>query len=646
MRRGRRSSAIAGAAVLAAALVTSSAARAALTSSETAQIRGYVAAATHADRVRALVARPDLSEDESAAAMTAAIGGITLDMPHLLYLDGIVHGAPSPAARPVLAEAVVRGVLARIEALYAAHPADLERNVPALDEIRRGYDLAAIQISGPDPAITDSTRADLGRALIDHVGREAPLLRLDQPVGPNVAGLRAQLSLSILESLPDGPTRKVDAADKLHLTGARRATLIQTGVLVLDRGGDDDRLAQVRAVIDRLPQIRGEVEALWVTATTGPMRARGAVVTADDVVGPLGEAGSPWGPEADPPQVSALTVSVARALAHAVVSKATNARPVLGVQVKVDGPPQAPEKDVERVLGMLVVDPARTLDVASSRFLAGDPKTAAWLGDAMGALAVGAPPSEANAKEGLVFPLGTATVTHVTLAPTGNATAFKLDGHLWRIDRDEHASVTSLKRDGVPVTLSMLPAARVAVTAGNAWNGAGLVFARLAGSPKVAISAGPKIRVVGSSVADAVSTPAPGDDVTIDADLHVDGGAAGVVVRALPGNTGIRGVSLLLVPGAPPHAVLVAGDGSGNDIALGPAVEVRPASVEHVKLVVKGKQLTVTVGPAGNGASATLTSALPDDLLHGDVALRAYPGVTLEVSRWHMTGSTKVAGKK
>ena len=114
------------AAAIAAVLALSGPAGATLTSSEGEQIRGYVAAADHADRVRALVARPDLSPDESAAAMTAALATLPLDERHATFLATLVSGAPTAATRPVLVRAIVVGLLARVDALYAAVPARKE----------------------------------------------------------------------------------------------------------------------------------------------------------------------------------------------------------------------------------------------------------------------------------------------------------------------------------------------------------------------------------------------------------------------------------------------------------------------------------------------------------------------------------------
>ncbi len=626
------------AALLVAALVVAPTASATLTTSEAEQVRGYVERADHADRVRALVARPDLTPDESAAVMASALGGLALDDRHAAYLAEMVRGAPTAATRPVRAVAIVRGLLSRVDALYAAHPADLERATPALAEIGLAYDFAATQVSGPDTSMTDASRAEVGRALSDHVGRNASLLRLDATVGPAVARLRAQIALTMLDSLPDGPTRKIDAADKLGVSGARRAVLVDMGLLVLDRGGSDERLAQVRAVLDRVPQAREGAVALYIGDAQAALRSRGRVITVADAAGPLGEAASPWGGEADPPQVAALTMSVARGLANAAVARASDKRPGLGVQIGQDG--GAP--GVATVVAMLVVDPSRTVDVASARLVSGRRETAAWLADALGVLAVAAP--SADPHQGLTVPLGLTQATHVALDPTGSVNAFRLDGHLWRLEREGSGAVSAIKRDGAPVALSMLSTARVVATDGNSWSGAGLLFARLSGSPRVAISAGPRVRLVGTHVGDAILAQAPGDDLTVEADVHVDGGPAGIVLHALAGSMTFSGVSLLVVPGAPAHAVLMVADGSGNETAVSPAVEVPAAPVLHVKVVIKGKQLTAGVGPAASPVS--LSFSLPDNLLHGDVALRAYPGVTLEVSGWQVSAAAGNASKR
>jgi hypothetical protein len=600
-------------------------AHAALTVSETEQVRGYVAGNAHADRVRALVARPDLSADESAAAMTAALAGIELDA-RRAYLADLVANGPSAASRPVLAAATARAVLARADAVFAAHPADLDRNA-ALDEIGRAYLVVATEAQ--DPAVPDAERAALGKALADHLGRQSALLKLDVPVAAGIGRVRAIAAIALYDSMPDGPTRRVDAADKLGLTGPRRALLVETGVLFVDAGGPDARVTAARALLERLPGARDGVEAIVVGDARSPLRARGLVATAEDAPPTrLADATSPWAPEAEPAPIEASTMAIASGLALAAVRKAAARRPALGEAIARDGG----EAQVAQLVAMLAVDGTRTIEVVAARSLAGKRATLASLADAIGALAVFAPPS-ASPSEGLRIALGGGTATHVSLEPTGATTALRLGPHTWRFERDATGAVTALHRDGVPVTLSMLGATRVPATQGNSWSGEGLVFARLAGAPALAMAAGPRLRLVGSSVFDAVSAPGPVGDVTLEADLRLDG-PAGVVVRAVPTPAGFRGVSLLVVPGTPMHAALLAADGAGTDTAAAPVVEVLAAPVVHVRMAVRGKKLEAQVG------AVPLSLDLPDDFAQGHVALRAYGGTTLEATGWRVSDAS------
>jgi hypothetical protein len=132
-----------------------------------------------------------------------------------------------------------------------------------------------------------------------------------------------------------------------------------------------------------------------------------------------------------------------------------------------------------------------------------------------------------------------------------------------------------------------------------------------------------------------VSTPAPGPDVAVEADVRVDGGPAGVVVRAVPGSVGYRGVSLVVVPGAPLRAALLVADGHGAETAAAPILEIPNAASLHVRIVAQGNRVEAQIGAVGGkGAVATVSATLPDGYAHGDVALRAYPGANLEATSW------------
>jgi hypothetical protein len=289
-------------AVLLACLVVAPRASAALTASETEEVRGYLATESHADRLRALVARPDLTADESAAAIAAGLSGLGVDERRIAFLRDAISGAPAKASRPVLAVAMVRGLLARAEALYAQHTADLERSADLAD-IARVYSFATTEVIAGD----DAARAVVLRALADHMGREA-VLALDAPVTMNVARVRAQAALALYDALPQGPTARVDGADKLRLAGARRSALVGLGVLVLDAGKGDTRVAEVRAMLELFPGAREGVEAIFVGDANATFQGRARVVATDDAPdGVLSSSASPWSEEAAPPTVPAST---------------------------------------------------------------------------------------------------------------------------------------------------------------------------------------------------------------------------------------------------------------------------------------------------------------------------------------------------
>ncbi|HEY8089812.1 MAG TPA: hypothetical protein VIF09_18255 [Polyangiaceae bacterium] len=606
------------AAVVAGVVSAAVPARAALTASEAAEVRGYVETLTHADRVRALVARPDLGADESAAVMTSALAGAGLDERRMAFLGDVVHGGPSAASRPVLAAAVVRALLGRAETIYAQHPADLAQSA-GLGEIGRAYWFVAGEVSSPEAGLTESTRAEIAKALAEHFAREAGVLHLDVAVPVPVARLRTQAAISLLDAMPDVPTRRVDAADRLALTGVRRAALVETGILVTDSVGSDGRVSDVRGLLERLPGAREGVEAVFSGDARAAFRGKAPAVATDDAgPGALSDAASPWSPEAGPPAMEASTLAVARGLADAAVRRAVDRRPALRASVDHDGPAA-----VAGTGAMLAIDGPRTLLVAAARSMAGKQDTLAAFADALGALAVFAPP--APPADGLAVALGHGRVTHLSLEPSGTVSAFHFENHQWRIERDPSGGVVGLRRDGAAVTPAMFPSARVAATEAASWKGEGLVLARLSGAPRAVIGAGPKVRLVGSSVHDCVSTPAPADDVSLDADIHVDGAPGGLVLRALPGASSFKGVSLLLLPGTPAHALLLTADGSGNDLAAAPAVPVPPGTL-HVHLVARADHVEATLG------ALHLTATLPKDLAHGDIAIRAYPGSTVEVS--------------
>lgn len=624
-----------GVGVAAALAAVAGESRATLTASETEQVRQWIASAqpANAQRVRALVARPDLSSDEAAAALSGAMTTLPLDDGRAAFVREVVFGGASTASRPVLAPAAVKALMARADALYAQHAFDLDRSAAPLAELSRAYALVD-EIASADASanVTDSARDACTRALADHAARNAATLRPDAPVTESVARVRAQAAIALYDLTADSATRRVDAADRIGLTGSRRAALVDAGVLILDAGGLDAaaHVDAIRALADRTPGARDGVEAIliFVGVDARGLRARGgAVVPVADVPdAPLSPATSPWGADADPPPgVRTTDVAIARALASAAVRRAMDRRPELRAVTERDGG----EAGVANAATMLVIDAPRTLSAAGARFLAGHPEAASRVADALGALAAFG--NAGDAKEGLAMTLGraragggteAARVTHVSLAPSGVATAFQIDHHLWRIAPDESGAL-SVRRDGAPVTADALPNGRIPVDGGPAWTLGGVKLARLAGRPFAGVD-GARIRVVSGSGSDAIGTKAPGDDVVVEADVTVHDGPAGIVVRATLPRTYLRAAWVAVTPDG--HAQIVTSDGAGLEKQEADVVIPGGAPTQHVRVVVKGASLEATVGSAALGAT------LPPFLAHGDVGFRVAPGASLEAS--------------
>ena len=488
--------------VAGAILVSASAAWASLTPSEAEQVRHEVSRAQNVDRVRALIARPDLSIDEAAAVMVGAIGATPIDAEHVAFLRELVFGSGSAASRPTLAVAVVRGLLGRADALLT-HASALERGSVALAELAAVYGLVEdVVAADPQANVTDTARAECARALASHFARNASVLRPDEPVAPALANVRAQAAIALFDATPDAPGRRVDVANNLGLTGARRAALIELGTLVLDEGGSDARVSALRSLLDRVPGAGDGAEAIVVGDKQAPrLRARGGAVVAVGAAPAYAvtEARSPWGNEVPPPPIDEATMALVRDLASTAVKRALDQRPQLRAAVEHDGG----EAGVTTLAAMLEVDADRTLDAAAARLVAGKRESVAWLSDAIGALAVFAPPAKGS--DGLTVRLGRASAagsstvraTRVSLDAAGSASALQVDAHTWRIARDDRGTVTGLSRDASPVTAKMLPNAPPPAEQATSWAGGGLVFASLAGLPRAAIVAGPRVWVYG-----------------------------------------------------------------------------------------------------------------------------------------------------
>ncbi len=661
-----------GAFVLALALAFGAArsADAALTSSERGQIRDFVARGQveNAARVRSLVARTDLTAEESIAAVTEALVPVPFVEQRAAFLRELVFGVASASSRPLLAQAVVRGLLARADAVYVKYVGGLDHEVNAITELVAIYafiDGAIANAGRPTAAAHDGAAGisaaayeDASKAMRDHVERNPRWLKGEGVIPESVGRLRAQAQVTLLDLLPDGLTRRVDAVVRLGLTDARRQMLIEWGILLQDAGKLDAAKAErVRQILARVPGARIDLELLYTGDDRGALRARGLVVHAG---GSAGDA-NPFGDELMPTTVDQATSGVVQEIALLAAKRALDDRGELRLQAERDaagaqgdpgrmlGKPRAPS--VEHVIAaaaqLLLLDASRAIDLAFVRLLGGRAESAALLSDAIGALAAFAAPAvTADGKpdsRGLSLELGkssgaaTTTMTAIRLAPNGAAIGFTLDGHTWSIDRAAPAfAVTTVTRNGQPVALAQLLTARTPLRDGASWSDGGLTFSKLRGAPRVGLVPAaqkgglPTVKLAGSGARgyDAIATSAPGDDFVLEGDLTVRTAAGGVLFRATNGRESVRGGMLLVTPGG--KVSLVSADDSGGESLLTSPIDPAPAMPVHVKITVKGLKVEAMVG------SAAITGTLPAPLGHGEIGLIAKRGATVDFAAFSL----------
>ena len=662
-----------GAALVVAAMLVFgvSEAEAALTSSEKGQIRDFVntARSENAARVRALVARTDLTADESISALSEAVAPVPFTDARGIFLRELAFGVSSASMRPLLAHAVVRSMLARADAVFQKYVGGLDHEPRAIGELIAIYaflDGTIANAGRPTLAAHDASAGisaaayeDCSKDMRDHIDRNLRWLKGDGAVPESVGRVRAQAQVALLDMLPDGITRRVDAADRLGLKGARRQILTDWGILLQDAGKlDDAKSDRVHQALARLPGARVDLELVYAGDDRAPLRTRGLVA----FVGASSAAdSSPFGDELTPMTVDPGMSAILHDLAVLAAKRALDNRGELRLQAENDaakaqsapggasggallGKPRAPS--VDHVIGaaahLLVLDAPRAVDLAFVRAVGGRAESAALLSDAIGALAAfavasGSPTDRPQAKPaGLSLELGkgaaATTMSAIRLAPNGAALGFTLDGHSWSIDRGAPSfAVTGVTREGQVLSLAHLPTARTPLREGSSWSDAGLSFTKLRGTPRAGIApaekgGAPTVKLVGSGPKgyDTIVTSAPGEDFVLEGELTVRGAPGGIALRAANGRDAVRGALLVVTPGG--RAALVTSDDVGNEAVLGAQIEPAPSMPVHVKITVKGTKIEAVVG------AITVAGTLPATMSKGDVGLVAKRGASVDVA--------------
>jgi hypothetical protein len=498
------------AAALALASLGEGTASAALTPSERSQVKDFVSRGQLANvgRVRSLVARTDLTADETFAALSDAFAAVPFTAQRALFAKELVFGGASAASRPILAEGIVKALFARADAVYERYVGGLDHEPKATNELVAIYGFlderianagkptaAAHDASSGIPTATYEACSKQVRAHVDHNAR---WLKGQGTIGEGAGRVRAQAQALLLDMLPDGLTRRVDAADRLALTGARRTMLVEWGVLLEDAGKLDEAAAgRVRQLLGELPAARTDLEVVYAGHDKGPLRARGIVV--ETSTGMPGSDAYPFGDEVVrgagfDPATSTIAYDLAvlatrRALEDHADLRQQAERDALaahGDRSKLLGAPRGPGVDqaVGAAAHLLVLDAPRAVELAVSRFLKGKPESAALLSDAVAALAAN-PPAHAGGPgtpraQLPVLHVGPATaggkptrIEDIHLSPKGLATGFTIvPGHVWQLDRSGPAdAVTAVRLAGQSVSPAQLKLVKGAAAAAPATKG-------------------------------------------------------------------------------------------------------------------------------------------------------------------------------
>ena len=647
--------------LLVASLVAlSSAAHATLTPSEGAIIKQFVGTAQVANvpKVRSLIARTDLTADESTQAMVDALGPLQVTDQRVAFLRERVFGVPSSASRNVLVLSVVKGLVSRADAIFAkSNPENADAGaelirIYALVSEMANYGHPVGRLHDPQAGIAPATYEACAKALGEHYERHAPWLKSGpSQLVPLAARVRGQAHLALLDMEPDTPTKAIDAADKLGLDPIRRSILVERGMLVIDNGKADAKVPQIQSLLRR---VRGvdDVEAIVFDEQGSDLKARGAVLTVKMGLDSAAPTKSFPTEEVSDSTANAPIAEVAAQLANRLTRQVLANRGDLRLAAQRDyqaanGDPRrligvlpdaSPEGAVAATLGLLLADGARTIDVAAARFLAGKTETMAFVSDALGVLAAAQGPGQATqlaiGKAEADGSTSIADVTAVRLFPSGAAAAWTSYGVKWELTRDitGTAGVSGVKRDGQPVAFNQLANVRVPVAAGTSWSGAGLNVTPLLGNPLVGIVPGPRLRLVGTSEVDGVIFAGPGDDVVLETDLKSDGGGA-ILLRAVSGRDGF-GAGVRIIPGNPMRATLITYNANKVETPIGSMLDL--PSIDHLRLAVKGTTIEVQIqwkSPLGLGPAKRSVTTL-HGFEHGDVAVLVKKDASFELTNF------------
>ncbi len=670
-------------AIVGAGLIHASPARAALTDSEKAQVRGYVATGDLGTvaKVRALVARPDLSDSEVGETLSGALRSAPFDDARERFVHALVFGPASLPSRSTVAPGVVRGLVARADAIMAAQRGTPNQwSADAMDELLRIHRYVArmsLQARDADRQGMASieTRAveAIAAAYRDHIARHAAFFSFRSRAQGAALLLRLQVARTAVQT-SSGAESRDDVADWLGLHGPARGLFIRRGVL-LDGGGEgsQDQVASVVNLLEAVPGALEDASEVVISKTLpGPSNQGPDVVAVRVSLGARRSQRAGLWPDAasqaDPDQAIfeaayvaslraarralsrdlVLAAQVRNAMAHAAGKGAVGhlANWVVDWSLDRDGGssahPVSPEMYLAATMTMVLLDAQRTVELASMRLLSGRPEPVEQLLLALRVLATVGQDGSATLPTGSLASGQLVLRTSVLKMRGSEVQSLRLGEREVTFERGAGGQVASIRFDGRAVRAVDLTTLRIPTTAGDRWEAGGRMFVRLSGSPRVGVLGADELVLEsdGGETAPkaAVYTEAPSSDHVVEATIQLGGkGVGGQIVRASTGQGSLRGVAVVLRCDSGCHARLASFDGDGHERELAPEAKVADAQASEgllVRLSIRGQDVTANV--AGRQLRGRLAEPMPP----GHVGWMVNPGSRLVVRGWAI-GSSK-----
>lgn len=662
-------------------------AHAALTASEKAVARTFVRKAVldTAPRVRALVARPDLTPEEVAEPLRAAYAEAPFDAAHRRFTEALLFGPGSAASRSILVPAIVEGLLARaatkmgdvpIEA--AAHVGPHER--ASVDELLalHGFVDAKIANAGvPPPDGHDSSQAirdDALRTVVElykkHLVAHERWIKAPGMISAELGRVRAQASLALVD-LARGVVGRQELSEALGLVGARRGAFERSGLLVETSGtAAEARVAEMVRLLESVPHATDGL-SLWLLskASSAGLVARGRIVRAGvvvtDALRPLPRL---WPEEVTPSFPDAAIAAVAANVADVATLRAFAREPALRDRARraaeraaaagqpgylapsvprmplegAAGAPATPptgERVIAGAAQLLLLDGPRALDLAAIRAGEGRPEPLEQLALALTVLAGEAQDLALNRTrpDGGLEPVPFTKVKRTE----GLVSEVVVSGKRYTIVANQDG-VFGISVDGAAPKLTALPSFQERTTAGETWTASGLDYARLFGEPRAAGLDDGRLVLEGQKGGfDAIVTGEEGTDVKISAVVYPVGAGGGILARATAGESSFIGVALMIDP-EPYRARLLLAKGNGKAVELTPPVNLSKMPSDEgypVSLEVIGDKVTAKVG------KVTLSGTLAGDPAPGRVGFTARAQSRLDIRKVSVGTAGETAGK-